>query len=55
VGLQVHRIDPGLNGALAVLAPHGTLEALWDTPTLTLATSRGTHGRNTMCLASWLY
>ena len=35
-------IDPGLSGALAVLAPDGTLEALWDTPTLTLRTSRGT-------------
>ena len=34
-------IDPGLNGALAVLTADGTLEALWDTPTLTLRTSRG--------------
>jgi hypothetical protein len=35
-------IDPGLSGALAVLTPDGTLEALWDTPTLVLHTSRGT-------------
>ena len=35
-------IDPGLSGALAVLAPDGTLEALCDTPTLTLKTTRGT-------------
>jgi hypothetical protein len=35
-------IDPGLTGALAVLAPDGTLEALYDVPTLTLRTSRGT-------------
>jgi crossover junction endodeoxyribonuclease RuvC len=34
-------IDPGLRGAVAVLAPDGTLEALYDTPTLTLRTSRG--------------
>jgi crossover junction endodeoxyribonuclease RuvC len=34
-------IDPGLSGALAVLAPDGTLDALWDTPTLTLRSSRG--------------
>jgi hypothetical protein len=33
-------IDPGLSGALAVLAPDGTLEALWDTPTLTLRSRR---------------
>src|SRR5262249_17784744 len=35
-------IDPGLSGAVAVLAPDGALEALWDTPTLMLRTSRGT-------------
>jgi hypothetical protein len=34
-------IDPGLTGALAVLAPDGTLQALCDVPTLTLRTSRG--------------
>jgi crossover junction endodeoxyribonuclease RuvC len=34
-------IDPGLSGAVAVLTADGTLEALYDTPTLTLATSRG--------------
>jgi hypothetical protein len=33
-------IDPGLSGAPAVLAPDGTREALWATPTLTLRTSR---------------
>ena len=35
-------LDPGLSGALAVLAPDGTLEALCDTPTLTLKVARGT-------------
>lgn len=37
-------IDPGLTGAVAVLDAEGTLQALWDTPTLTLRTrtSRGT-------------
>jgi hypothetical protein len=35
-------IDPGHQGAVAVLAPDGTLEALWDVPTLTLRTNRGT-------------
>jgi hypothetical protein len=34
-------IDPGLSGAVAVLTPDGTLQALYDTPTLTLRTSRG--------------
>src|SRR5262249_54792541 len=34
-------IDPGLTGALGVLAPDGTLAALWDAPTLALRTSRG--------------
>jgi hypothetical protein len=36
-------IDPGLSGAVAVLAPDGTLEGLHDTLILTLSTSRGTH------------
>jgi hypothetical protein len=35
-------IDPGLTGAVAVLAPDGALEAVCDTPTLMLRTSRGT-------------
>ena len=35
-------IDPGLTGALAVLADNGALVALHDTPVLTLRTSRGT-------------
>lgn len=35
-------IDPGLSGAVAVLAHDGTLVALHDTPVLTLSTSRGT-------------
>jgi hypothetical protein len=35
-------IDPGLSGAVAVLAPDGALEALWDVPVLTLKTARGT-------------
>jgi crossover junction endodeoxyribonuclease RuvC len=36
-------IDPGLSGALAVLAPDGTIKGLYDTPTLTIMrTSRGT-------------
>jgi len=35
-------IDPGLAGAIAVLDAHGTLEALADTPTLTLKVQRGT-------------
>ena len=35
-------IDPGLSGAVAVLAPDGALVALWDVPVLTLRTSRGT-------------
>src|SRR5262245_40922683 len=34
-------IDPGLSGAVAVLAPDGTLEALYDVPPLVLRTSRG--------------
>ena len=35
-------IDPGLGGAVAVLAADGTLVALHDTPVLTLTTRRGT-------------
>ena len=34
-------IDPGLSGAVAVLAADGGLVALHDTPVLTLSTSRG--------------
>jgi hypothetical protein len=34
-------IDPGLSGAVAVLAPDGTLQALYDTPVLTLKVARG--------------
>jgi hypothetical protein len=35
-------IDPGLSGALAVLANAGALGTLYDTPALTLRTRRGT-------------
>src|SRR4029453_568845 len=35
-------IDPGLGGAVACVAADGTLQALYDVPTLTLKTSRGT-------------
>lgn len=35
-------LDPGLSGALAVLTDEGALLALYDTPMLTLSTSRGT-------------
>ena len=35
-------VDPGLAGAVAILDAHGTLEALADTPTLTLKVQRGT-------------
>jgi hypothetical protein len=35
-------IDPGLGGAVAVLASDGALEAIADTPVLVLRTSRGT-------------
>src|SRR5712692_2445907 len=35
-------IDPGLSGAVAVLAADGALVAVHDTPVLTLATTRGT-------------
>src|SRR2546426_2414166 len=35
-------VNPGLAGALAVLAPDGTLQALYDVTTLTLSTSRET-------------
>ena len=34
-------IDPGLGGALAVLADDGALLAVYDTPTLTLHVARG--------------
>jgi crossover junction endodeoxyribonuclease RuvC len=34
-------IDPGQSGAVGILAPDGTLEGIYDTPTLTLRTSRG--------------
>lgn len=35
-------IDPGLSGAVAVLAADGALIAVYDTPTLTLQVARGT-------------
>ena len=35
-------IDPGLSGAMAVLDATGAMLAVYDTPTLTLSTSRGT-------------
>ena len=35
-------IDPGLNGALAVIHDDGSVVAVHDTPTLLLRTSRGT-------------
>jgi hypothetical protein len=35
-------IDPGLSGAIAVLAADGALVALCDTPVLTLKVARGT-------------
>lgn len=35
-------IDPGLSGAVAILDVHGALVGVFDTPVLTLATSRGT-------------
>ena len=41
-GMHMIGIDPGLTGAVAVLDAHGTLEALADTPTLTLKVQRGT-------------
>ncbi len=34
-------IDPGLQGAVAIIDPAGALVALHDTPTLTLRTTRG--------------
>ena len=40
--MQSIGIDPGLYGAVAVLAPDGTVKALAHVPTLTLRTSRGT-------------
>ena len=39
--MHVVGIDPGLAGAVAVLTSDGTLEALYDVPTLTVRTSRG--------------
>ena len=45
-------IDPGHTGAVAVLDAHGTLEALADTPTLTLKVQRG-RARRMMC-RGWL-
>ena len=41
VAVHIVGVDPGLSGALAVLTPDGTLQALYDVPTLTLRTSRG--------------
>ncbi len=35
-------LAPGLAGAVAILAPHGALVAVEDTPVLILSTSRGT-------------
>jgi hypothetical protein len=46
-------IDPGLTGAVAILAPDGALEALYDVPTLTLRTSRGHKAGIRPCLAWW--
>ena len=40
--MQSIGIDPGLYGAVAVLAPDGTVKALAHVPTFTLRTSRGT-------------
>ena len=40
--MHIVAIDPGLGGAVAVLSAEGTLEALADTPTLTLKVQRGT-------------
>ena len=40
-------IDPGLTGAVAVLAPDGTLQCLYDVPTLVVRTSRGHTPGNT--------
>ena len=39
--MHIVGIDPGLAGAIAVLDATGTLEALDDTPTLTLKVQRG--------------
>ena len=39
--MYVCGIDPGLTGAVAILDAHGTLEALADTPTLSLKVQRG--------------
>jgi crossover junction endodeoxyribonuclease RuvC len=40
--MYVVGIDPGLAGAVAVLAAHGALQALADTPVLVLKVQRGT-------------
>lgn len=40
--MRIIGIDPGLTGAVAVLADDGTLVALHDTPTLILRVARGT-------------
>jgi crossover junction endodeoxyribonuclease RuvC len=40
--MHIVGIDPGLTGAVAVLTTDGSLEGLYDVPTLTLRTSRGT-------------
>jgi crossover junction endodeoxyribonuclease RuvC len=39
--MYVCGIDPGLTGAVAILDANGTLEALADTPTLSLKVQRG--------------
>ncbi len=36
-------IDPGLTGAVAVLAADGTLQGLYDTATLAISKSKGVH------------
>jgi len=41
IDMYVCGIDPGLSGAIAILDAHGTLEALADTPTLSLKVQRG--------------
>jgi hypothetical protein len=48
-------IDPGLGGAVAVLATDGALVAFHDTPVLTLRTSRGTRQEYDTCgmVAYW--
>ncbi|SRR5712692_10471376 len=39
--MHIVGLDPGLSGAIAVLALDGTLEGLGDTPTLTVQVQRG--------------